>query len=354
MIQVQQGLPQASSEEPVSFDTLPVLEPDEKTPVAFLPLLQPLLASAQQRLRVGLDELTRHERHLPFEAQPVLTSLAAALARRLLSQASRTFALELKVAGLLGQLSGQTSQERFQHFLQRISQKEARLAFFEEYSVLARQLVLTCDHWVASSLEVVRRLCADWDEICATFSPEGDPGMLTGVQSGMGDLHREGRSVMLLKFRSGFQLIYKPKSLAIDLHFQELLQWLNQHGAEPPLQTLNVINKGAYGWSAYVQARDCASQAEVQRFYERQGAYLALLYVLDATDFHHENLIAAGEHPILIDLETLFHPRIAWEDAVFADAPAQEALAHSVYRIGGCCHSGSGAAMKPKGSTSVA
>ncbi len=35
---------------------------------------------------------------------------------------------------------------------------------------------------------------------------------------------------------------------------------------------------------------------------------LALFYALEATDFHHENLIAEGEHPVPIDLETLFQP----------------------------------------------
>jgi len=47
----------------------------------------------------------------------------------------------------------------------------------------------------------------------------------------------------------------------------------------------------------------------VNRFYERFGSYLALLHALEATDFHYENVIAAGEHPMLIDLEALFHPR---------------------------------------------
>ncbi len=42
----------------------------------------------------------------------------------------------------------------------------------------------------------------------------------------------------------------------------------------------------------------------------RQGAYLALIHWLDGVDLHHENLISAGEHPMLIDLETLFHPEL--------------------------------------------
>jgi len=32
------------------------------------------------------------------------------------------------------------------------------------------------------------------------------------------------------------------------------------------------------------------------------------MYALEGNDFHFENIIAAGEHPMLIDLETLFQP----------------------------------------------
>ena len=58
-------------------------------------------------------------------------------------------------------------------------------------------------------------------------------------------------------------------------------------------------------WMEFVRATD-DSQGEVRRFYERQGGYLAILYALEATDFTRENLIADGERPVLLDLET--HP----------------------------------------------
>jgi lantibiotic modifying enzyme len=35
---------------------------------------------------------------------------------------------------------------------------------------------------------------------------------------------------------------------------------------------------------------------------------LCLLYVLQGTDCHQENLVASGEHPVLVDLETLLQP----------------------------------------------
>jgi lantibiotic modifying enzyme len=54
-------------------------------------------------------------------------------------------------------------------------------------------------------------------------------------------------------------------------------------------------------------------------------------------DVHQENLIACGEHPILIDLETLLHPRpVAQESASTAHSSAIDGqdLEHSVLRTG--------------------
>ncbi|HEU4767485.1 MAG TPA: type 2 lanthipeptide synthetase LanM family protein, partial [Pyrinomonadaceae bacterium] len=124
------------------------------------------------------------------------------------------------------------------------------------------------------------------------------------------------------------------KSLAIDIHFQELLSWFNERGDFPQFSTFNVIDRGDYGWTEFINARDCASVDELKRFYQRQGAYLALLYALEATDFHYENLIAAGEHPMLIDLESLFHARTEALDANEDAQTVNHLMAQSVLRVG--------------------
>lgn len=301
---------------------------------AFLPSIHPLLAKGHTELLVGIDELARRYSRLPFAREPVISSLLARLSRQLLAKLGRTYALELKVAGMLGRLRGATPQDRFESFVQHLSQREVMLPLLEEYCVLARALALAIGQWLASSLELLERLCADWSEIRERLLLEDDHCLLEEIESEAGDRHREGRSVMLLKLSGGARLVYKPKSLAIDHHFQELLQWLNEHGASPKFQTLKVIDKGTYGWAEFVSSRECVTTEEVRRFYERQGAYLALLYALEATDVHAENLIAAGEHPLLVDLETLFHPRVDQSSMLFAQEPAFDALWHSVIRVG--------------------
>ncbi len=286
-----------------------------------------------KRLLAGIDELCQYYDHVPFDPDTIVSCLFANLSRQLLSRVDRTFVLELQVARSRGRLRGATPQERFQNFLEQLNQGGKIVPLLEEYCVLAQQVVAAIDQWVSYSLEFLRHLCADWQDICELFTPGDLPGTLVELQGGAGDSHRGGRSVMLLKFSSGFQLVYKPKSLAIDMHFQELLLWLNDHGYQPQFRTLTLLNKGTYGWSEFVSACDCTSEEEVVRFYERQGGYLALLYVLEAMDFHAENIIAAGEHPMLIDLEALFHPRTGEHDVLLGEHPAYEAIHHSVLRI---------------------
>jgi type 2 lantibiotic biosynthesis protein LanM len=66
----------------------------------------------------------------------------------------------------------------------------------------------------------------------------------------------------------------------------------------------------------------------------RQGGYLALLYALRATDFHYENLIACGEYPVLIDLESLFHGEREVNPDKAPSSVAVKALESSVLRVG--------------------
>lgn len=312
-----------------------LFEEAEEIPGAYA-LLQPfypLLLSSMEHFQAEITALSAQYEHLPFDSGTILFLLLPNLAQQMMPKLSRAVVLELNIARLRGQLQGDTAQERFRSYLQHLSRRENLQAFLEEYCILARQLMITVELWVHTHLELIRRLCADWEQILHTFAPEQEPGALTVVAGGAGDTHRKGHSVMLLTFHSGWQLVYKPRSLSIDIHFQELLGWLNARGQHPAFRTLNILEKKTYGWVEFVHDATCASEEEIRWFYERQGSYLALLYVLDAVDFHAENVIAAGEHPVLVDLEALFHPRVKAEDGADLERPAQDVLAHSVLQL---------------------
>jgi len=300
----------------------------------FLDAIEPPLSRCRGRLHEGVRALTQGRADLPFDPRTIEGVLYANLPERLLMMLSPTMALELQVARWQGALEGGTPRERFRSFLGLTRRRAWALALLREYPVLARQVIGYLENSTDFLLEFLGNLCADWETLRARFSPGEDPGPIVRVDGGLGDVHRRGRSVLILRFRSGLQVVYKPKPLAVDVHFQELLAWLNGRGNHPPFRMLNILDRGTFGWEEFVAARGCTSADEVRRFYFRQGGLLALLYALEATDFHFENLIAAGEHPVLIDLEALFHPRVERADDTQADLLAGSTMARSVLRVG--------------------
>ncbi|QRK04683.1 type 2 lantipeptide synthetase LanM family protein [Archangium violaceum] len=326
-------------EQPAPGGLIPVHEPQKlrgksKDAAGLLISILPLMRQARDRLRAGLQEIRRAHPDAPFENEALERLFLAGLQGPLINKIDRTLVLEMHVARVQGQLQGDTAEERYASFLERLRRPEIVLALFQEYPVLARQLSIGLEQWVTYSLEFTRHLCADWSELRARFSPGADPGGLVSLDIGAGDRHRGGRSVILVGFSGGLRLVYKPKALAADSHFQQLITWLDERGAQPGLRTISVLDRGTYGWLEFVPAESCTSEAQVRRFYERQGAITMLLYLLGATDFHYENIIAAGEHPVLIDLETLFHPYTESFSATSAHERAQQSIVGSVLRSG--------------------
>ncbi|MEM8963998.1 MAG: type 2 lanthipeptide synthetase LanM family protein [Acidobacteriota bacterium] len=290
----------------------------------FMPIVKPLLVHAWAELGDRLPSTG------PSELEPFAELWFAPLPRQLLWMVSRPLILELYIARLEGQLEGNTPENRFDDFMARRTTVEGSLAFWAQYPVLGRMLITRVEQWLTIGVELATRLATDFGEIEATFA-DGALGTLTELEPGMSDRHRDGRTVALLGFSSGTGIVYKPRSLALDVVFQSFLDWLNERGIEPRLRGLTALDRNHYGWVERVAPAPCTSRDEIERFYARQGAYVAILYAIEATDFHHENLIAVGEHPVLIDLETLFQPMI-----LASDAPGEQRnpVASTVLRSG--------------------
>ncbi len=301
--------------------------------VRCLSIIDPLIEAARTRVRNGVFDLAKRYASAPFDPEATEPLLAVNLAEPLLTMTTRAMVLELNIARLQGLLIGDTPQDRFASFLNLLKEPEIANRLLDEYPVMVDQIVHRLDTWAAFSLEFLEHLCADWDDILkALFST--DPGLLAEIQAGAGDTHCDGRSVVIASFASGARIVYKPRSLAVDKHVQDLLAWLNELGAEPGFRILNVIDRGDHGWVEFVEAAPCMGTDQISRFYRRQGGYLATLYALEASDFHCENLLASGEHPVLIDLEALFHPRFENGDPRGAAEVAGNALNYSALRVG--------------------
>ena len=273
----------------------------------FLPLIDPLVHHFHAKLEEAARQLRETHPDAPFSPD-IARMMAAHLPDHFAPMLNRTLLVELHVRKLEELLDGDTPEARFADFLGQLRAPQYALEILERYPVLARQLVLRLEQWSNACAEFLQHLAEDAPQLAAQFHNGQPLGRLRDVHGALSDPHRDGRSVFVLVFDSGFELVYKPKALALEVVFQELVDWLNACGFEPPFRQMAILDRGDHGWVEMVHAAPCPDEAALQRFLERQGGYLALLYVLDGTDFHHENVFAAGEHPMLIDLETLFQP----------------------------------------------
>ncbi|MEU5384455.1 type 2 lanthipeptide synthetase LanM family protein [Kitasatospora cineracea] len=254
------------------------------------------------------------------------------LAQKLAGQAARTLVLELNVARAEGRLAGDTPAARFRAFLSMTARQDGLSALLSEYPVLGRLLAQTCVDAADALTELLDHYTADRAELLRTLLPGTDPGPLVSLRAAAGDGHRHGRSTAVLTFADGSRVVHKPRPLAAHRHFNELVGWFNGQPDVPELRTVALLERPGYGWLAHVAALPCRDRGQLELFYRRQGAWLALLHALDATDLHYENLIARADHPVPVDVETLFHPPVSGSTP--GGDPAALALAASVHRVG--------------------
>ncbi|KYC40664.1 Lanthionine synthetase C family protein [Scytonema hofmannii PCC 7110] len=284
---------------------------DIEKPIPFEEVYLPFVYVARQKLiaHVGASwQLLSEAVHISLERQ-LLLQLASLSAQPLQLEFSLFKALKQSAFTLLwggGQDIGFNSNKQYQTFVKDLKTGKL-LSIFQKYNVLARLVATAMDLWVEEKAEFFHRLALNLSTIQQNF--QKDIGQVVAIQLNLSDLHNRGRSVIALTFASGLKLIYKPRSLGLEVTYFELLAWCNQQQVLLPFKLLKVIDCKTHGWMEFVEHLPCEDEAAVQRYYQRAGMLLCLLYVLQGNDCHDENLIASGEHPVLVDLETLLHPR---------------------------------------------
>lgn len=219
--------------------------------------------------------------------------------------------------------------------LSRWVRQEGWPAMVRRHPFLARALTLRTQHWLEASAEFLQRLSDDLLLIQKEFVLPGEALRIVGLDGRKSDGHRGGRSVIELSLSSGGTLFYKPRPVAAEVAFGGLIDWLRSRGFDYQGSLPTVIDRGSHGWMEGVVRSPCTSPRDLAAFYREAGLLLSLFHALGTTDVHFDNLIAAGPHPVPIDLETLVGPILAsggGSTPTTAPEMAAQALASSVIR----------------------
>ncbi|MFJ6215469.1 type 2 lanthipeptide synthetase LanM [Streptomyces sp. NPDC092296] len=314
---------EAIASAPVAPEFAPPVAADSAA--VFAPVFRPFVDAAVRRLAAQAGGAE------PAELTLLAERFGDWLGGRLVGLAARTLVAELGAARAADRLTGGRPADRFADFLARVGSRAGLAALCADYPVLARLLGQTCLRTGLAAAELLVRLAGDRAAIVAKLLGGTDPGPLTRVELGRGDPHQQGRSVALLRFANGSTVVYKPRTLAQHVFLDRMAAWLDTKVPGLGLRTPRTVPGEDYGWVEYVEYATCRSLTEVDLFYRRHGALLALAYTVEGVDLHCENLVAHRDQPVLVDVETLLHPTLCEATNIGPD-PAAAAHSASVHR----------------------
>lgn len=287
------------------------MTPPDASPLPFEDLFAATVETARLRLARDLEQSGLEPGLLSAEAWLDLTR---SLAGRLTELAGRPLLEEFDcfrggppdaLAVRLAEAGIRRSTERYQAFVEPAREWE------RTHPVLSRLLGQAVEDWGRNTRELLLRLREDLEP----------PRRVLRVEAGLSDLHDGGRSVHALTFEGGDRIVYKPRGLGPERVFNDLLAWCGARGL--PLVPLGhrVLDRGSHGWAEFVAPEPCTDAEAARRFHVRAGTLLALLHAFGSRDVHFENLIARGDHPVLVDLEGwLPVPLRKWLPGLPADA----------------------------------
>ncbi len=177
------------------------------------------------------------------------------------------------------------------------------LEVLASYPVLGRLVGTASLFWRESTRELMDRLQADERLVSRSFGSGAPLTELTALRGDAGDVHRSGRAVAVLDLEPDCRVVYKPKNLDIGVATLQLLDGLTEvDTTEHPSRT--ILSRGSYCWEQFVPTKP-TDEAGARRFYRRYGELTRLVQALGGHDITNENLIAHGDRPEIIDLETM-------------------------------------------------
>ena len=262
-----------------------------------------LFASALDGLATQLAEVAGLS---AAESSIVLAATRESLCTVLHTKLGRLLILELNAARVTGKLDGADAPQRWDQFLE-IS---AQPAFWEELSqhyptMLARVQTIVRNRCTAA-FAFARRFALHRSELAALLAQQ--PGELLQLSFGAGDSHRQGQAVALLRCAGG-RLVYKPRSLAIDIALCEFVAMLrSRHPDASSIRVPRSLDCGDHGWAEFIAHQYAQDDNALTDFYRGVGHWLAIMRLLGGSDLHAENLIAHAGSPVVVDCETLFTP----------------------------------------------
>lgn len=158
--------------------------------------------------------------------------------------------------------------------------------------------------------ELASRLQRDRSRFAAAFGRSRWPATQP-TRVPLGDPHQGGRRVTRLSWGRATSLTYKPRSIQTEVLWNRTLVWFARRAPVGALPAPRILARRDYGWVESLVHQRPRTAAQAREYHWQAGALLALFDILEVRDVHRDNFIAVRGHPVLVDAETIAHPRLS-------------------------------------------
>ncbi|MDA1477687.1 type 2 lanthipeptide synthetase LanM family protein [Bacillus changyiensis] len=274
----------------------------------FIDVIKPFI---NYHISLKMEEILEQKKMMDFAN--IIKCIFKNINSSLYSVFYKTIILEINLAREESNLKGETAEKRFLYFKDCMLKDKSYLRYlYLDYPYLFNLINKRTLQIINFIISIIKDTKDHYKQLITQFNNKIGLGKIVDITIGQGDTHRGSKSVSFLTFHSKYKLVYKPRSMMLEKNFNRFINWLNSMGIKGylDLNTARVYSISSCGWMEYIDYEELNNKKDAANYYYRIGELLCLLYIFNSKDFHYENIIANKEHPILIDIETIFHGKV--------------------------------------------
>ncbi|MFW5473097.1 DUF4135 domain-containing protein [Knoellia sp. CPCC 206450] len=259
----------------------------------------------EQRIRSAVRSVPGVDRDV------LVASVTSCVAQRLQTLLPRTFVVDFhRVRETWGLPADATSSRAMTRYLEDFGPDTVR-GWQERWPVFGELLESVVDAAALHVEEIATRWVADHAAVVAHGVGTGSREV-TRIEHLGSDAHQGGRTVAAVHLEDGSKVVYKPRDLGPEELTRRCLTIISEQvGLDLSRCAPLSLERGGYGWQRVAAPAPAEDERAVREHHVRFGAACALLTAIGATDMHHENVLAVGDHPLFLDLETVLHASVA-------------------------------------------
>lgn len=209
---------------------------------------------------------------------------------------SKVLIIEINMDRINGEFLSNNIKEQYNEFC---DNTKILKVLTKKYPILLKDLKSSIHSIIQSYSEFFERYKKNKEKICIFFNTKG---ILRDVHFGLGDPHRNHRTVIKIDFEDK-SIYYKPRNSYGDIAIKNVSKWLESNGINT-FEVPNCILYKDYSWVdgiSYVKS----NKNKIKSIYYQFGSLAAIAYIFNLSDLHMENVIVSNNQVYLIDAETL-------------------------------------------------